>query len=196
MTRITLPPAPGESEHPSLVLANSRVLLPGGRRVDELESPDTATAWLIENGLVPSDTTLLPYCQNQLAGFREALRDLFRAQVEGQAPPAVALQHLNSGLIAAPAVPILKYAPNTGFSRVAEHPTTLLVEHAIAQLAEDAAAMLSDQQVSRLAQCAAAPCDRFLLRTHARRHWCSTRCGDRVRAARAYERRQRATAPA
>ncbi|WP_404798560.1 CGNR zinc finger domain-containing protein [Streptomyces pristinaespiralis] len=30
------------------------------------------------------------------------------------------------------------------------------------------------------------------MRTHGRRHWCSTRCGDRARAARAYARRSRA----
>ncbi|MDN5704722.1 MAG: hypothetical protein L0K41_03970 [Yaniella sp.] len=29
------------------------------------------------------------------------------------------------------------------------------------------------------------------MRTHARRRWCSTRCGDRVRAARAYARKQK-----
>ncbi|MHC5560905.1 CGNR zinc finger domain-containing protein (plasmid) [Kocuria sp. U4B] len=28
------------------------------------------------------------------------------------------------------------------------------------------------------------------MRTHGRRQWCSTRCGDRVRAARAYARKQ------
>jgi len=33
-------------------------------------------------------------------------------------------------------------------------------------------------------------CQRFFLRTHARRQWCSTRCGDRVRAARAYARKR------
>ncbi|MFC7713379.1 CGNR zinc finger domain-containing protein [Nonomuraea recticatena] len=32
------------------------------------------------------------------------------------------------------------------------------------------------------------PCNRYLLR-HGRRHWCSIRCGDRARAARAYARR-------
>ncbi|WP_309816129.1 CGNR zinc finger domain-containing protein [Pseudarthrobacter sulfonivorans] len=33
--------------------------------------------------------------------------------------------------------------------------------------------------------CEAESCGRFFLRTHARRQWSSTRCGDRVRAARA-----------
>ncbi|MDN5936022.1 MAG: CGNR zinc finger domain-containing protein [Nitrosospira sp.] len=31
---------------------------------------------------------------------------------------------------------------------------------------------------------------RFLLKTHGRRQWCSTRCGDRVRAARSYARKR------
>ncbi|MFI6014956.1 CGNR zinc finger domain-containing protein [Streptomyces sp. NPDC051243] len=37
------------------------------------------------------------------------------------------------------------------------------------------------------------PCNRYLFR-HGRRHWCSTRCGDRARAARAYARRTRPAA--
>ena len=45
------------------------------------------------------------------------------------------------------------------------------------------------RQADPVAQCEATSCDRFLLRTHARRCWCSTRCGDRVRAARAYARK-------
>lgn len=35
-------------------------------------------------------------------------------------------------------------------------------------------------------------CDRIFLRTHARRQWCSTRCGHRMRAARAYARKRAA----
>ncbi|MFC8522304.1 CGNR zinc finger domain-containing protein [Pseudarthrobacter sp. NPDC057230] len=38
-------------------------------------------------------------------------------------------------------------------------------------------------------QCASNPCDRFLLRTHSRRQWCSERCGARQRASRAYVRK-------
>ncbi|WP_344969397.1 CGNR zinc finger domain-containing protein [Streptosporangium fragile] len=39
--------------------------------------------------------------------------------------------------------------------------------------------------------CGSPPCNRYLLR-HGR-HWCSVRCGDRARAARAYARRSRTT---
>ncbi len=56
-------------------------------------------------------------------------------------------------------------------------------------LAADAADLLTGPDAERLAACASPPCNRYLLRTHGRRHWCSVRCGDRARAARAYARR-------
>ncbi|MFF1653015.1 CGNR zinc finger domain-containing protein [Streptomyces sp. NPDC058255] len=36
----------------------------------------------------------------------------------------------------------------------------------------------------QLAPCAAAGCTRWFLRSHAARRWCTTKCGNRVRAAR------------
>lgn len=50
------------------------------------------------------------------------------------------------------------------------------------------AGMVASPDADRLINCDSPPCNRYLLR-HGRRHWCSTRCGDRVRAARAYARR-------
>ncbi|MFH7335295.1 CGNR zinc finger domain-containing protein [Streptomyces sp. KHY 26] len=43
-------------------------------------------------------------------------------------------------------------------------------------------------------ECAAHGCERFFLRSHGARRWCTTRCGNRVRAARAYAAR-RGTSP-
>ncbi|WP_430408092.1 CGNR zinc finger domain-containing protein [Glutamicibacter halophytocola] len=57
-------------------------------------------------------------------------------------------------------------------------------------MAEDAASLLSGDEADQLSQCEAEPCTRFFLRTHGRRQWCSTRCGDRVRAARSYARKK------
>jgi predicted RNA-binding Zn ribbon-like protein len=39
-----------------------------------------------------------------------------------------------------------------------------------------------------LRACGAPGCMRLLLKDHPRRQWCSTRCGDRVRASRYYHR--------
>ena len=189
---IPLPAAPGADAHVSISLLNSRVTLPGGRVADELDSPEAATRWLIERDLVPESTELLEYCQGRLADLRGTLRALFAAQVEGAEPEAAVLGDVNRALTRVPSAPLLRHDGDRGLHRAPAHPVTKLVEHAMAQIAEDAAALLTGESAGTVARCAAPPCDRFLLRTHARRHWCSTRCGDRVRASRAYARRQEA----
>lgn len=189
MSRIPLPTAPGADDHPSLALVNSAVSLPGGHVADDLGSPAEATAWLVGQRLVPAETALLAYCQDQLSTLRGNLRTLFTARVAGGAPAPEAVESVNRALVKVPSAPLLQYDAGSGLRRVPQHPVTRLVEHAMAQIAEDAAALLTGGQAELIAQCEATSCDRFLLRTHARRCWCSTRCGDRVRAARAYARK-------
>lgn len=197
MAQTPLPPAPGADEHASLALVNSAVTLPGGQRVDELGSPDEATAWLVERSLAPDEAALLTYCQGKLAGLRTDLRAVFTAHVEDRAPDPSVLDRINRALTRVPSAPLLRYDPHDGLHRSPDHPATQVVEHAMAQIAEDAAELLTGDRAPLIALCTAAPCDRFLVRTHGRRQWCSTRCGDRVRAARAYARRQeRASSPA
>lgn len=184
-----MPPAPGVSEHPCLALANSIVTLPGGQRVDELNSPENATAWLVTHDLAPVGTGLLSYCQLQLTDLRESLRQVLESRSEGVAPDPGTLEGINRALTAVPSAALLKYDPNKGLLRVANHPTTQLVNHAMAHIAEDAAALLTGADAHRIARCASAPCDRFMVRTHARRQWCSERCGARQRANRSYARK-------
>lgn len=88
-----------------------------------------------------------------------------------------------------PAVPTLVWDAATGFRAQLAHPTTRILEHALAVLAVDAVEIVTGPNAQMLAACEADPCNRYMLRTHARRHWCSKRCGDRIRAARAYARR-------
>ncbi|WP_024794043.1 CGNR zinc finger domain-containing protein [Tomitella biformata] len=196
MTKIPLPPAPGTDTHVSLALANSAVALPGQQRADDLETPEDATRWLADRGLVPGDTALLAYCQSQLTDLRAHLRTLFAAQAGGEEPSLPALSAVNRALTTVPSAPLLRHDQQSGFRREQAHPVTQLVEYAMAQIAEDAAALLASDEAALITHCAAPPCDRYLLRTHARRHWCSTRCGDRVRAARAYARKRNQVSPA
>ena len=189
MTNVPLPPAPGTAEHLSLALANSIVTLPGGLRVDELNSPESATAWLIAQNLAPEGTGLLSYCQSQLAGLREQLREVLLSHTEGTAPSPEALAGLNHALTAVPSAAPLHFSSGVGLHRVPGHPLSQIVAHAMAQIAEDAAALLTGPDAGRIASCAAAPCDRFMVRTHARRQWCSERCGARQRANRSYARK-------
>lgn len=192
--RLPLPPAPGAERHLSLDLANSSVILPGDRTVDLLDTAQDATRWLVERELAPEDTPLQEYCAARLTALRRHVRALVRSVVEGGEAPAEDLRALNTALTLTPTTALLEWDPDRRLHRSTTHPTTQIVEHALTSLATDAADLLTSPDAERLAACQASPCNRYLLRTHARRHWCSTRCGDRVRAARAYARRA-GTAP-
>ncbi|MFE6175998.1 ABATE domain-containing protein [Streptomyces sp. NPDC056464] len=188
-----LPPAPGAEQYPSLALVNSVLALPGGQYVDLLGTPAAANQWLVGLGLAPVDAGMREMCAAQLRSLREQLRSLFDARVAALPALPAALAAVNDALTRVPTAPLLRWDEKDGPYRAAPHPTTEIVDHALATLAADAADLLTSPDAERLTACGSAPCNRYLLR-HGRRHWCSTRCGDRARAARAYARRTRPTA--
>lgn len=190
MSEMPLPPSPGAQEHSSIDLVNSEIHLPGGKIHDSLTTTEETTAWLTSRSLIGQGATLQSYCQNRLVGLRGDLRRAFAAHISGTPLDPRALDGINTALTAATSAELLHYAPGEGFFRSLEHPTTRLIEHAMSVIAEDAAALLAGVEAHLLAQCEAEPCSRFLLKTHGRRQWCSTRCGDRVRAARSYARKR------
>ncbi|MDX3076617.1 CGNR zinc finger domain-containing protein [Streptomyces sp. MI02-7b] len=183
-----LPPAHGEAEHLALALANSAIALAGGHTVDLLGSPAQANHWLAERGLAPLDAGMREMCATQLRALREQIRSLFASRAEGLPALPAAIGAVNDAMTRLPTAALLQWDEVTGPYRATPHPTTAIVDHALAVLAADAADLLTGPDADRLTACGSAPCNRFLLR-HGRRHWCSTRCGDRARAARAYARR-------
>ncbi|MGI5377325.1 CGNR zinc finger domain-containing protein [Streptomyces sp. CA-251387] len=187
-----LPPAPGAEQYPSLALVNSVMALPGGHYVDLLGTPAAANHWLVGLGLAPVDAGMREMCAAQLRSLREQIRSLFDARVAALPALPAALAAVNDALTRVPTAPLLQWDDKNGPYRAAPHPTTEIVDHALATLAADAADLLTSPDAERLTACGSAPCTRYLLR-HGRRHWCSTRCGDRARAARAYARRTQAT---
>lgn len=190
---VTIPsPAPGAAEHPSLALVNSAGGSSGGKRFDELATPESATGWIVAHDLAAPDAQLRGQCRGRLAELRDAVRDIMTAHLEGVEPRGESVRVVNDAFTSTPGAMRLHFAPGTGFIRVAEHPATQVVEHVMAVIAEDTAALITGDEASTLAVCDADSCDRFFLRAHARRRWCSTRCGDRVRAARAHSRRRAA----
>ncbi|MER6559584.1 ABATE domain-containing protein [Streptomyces sp. NPDC001027] len=191
-TEPAAPPAPGEEQYPALALVNSTVALTGGRFADRLGTPAGADRWLAEHGLAPADAGLQESCSGRLRSLREQVRALLAARVAALPAPPAALSAVNDALTRAPAAPLLRWDEDGGFSRATPHPTDRILDHALAALAADAADLLTGADAARLTACGSAPCTRYLLR-HGRRHWCSTRCGDRARAARAYARRTRPT---
>jgi len=58
----------------------------------------------------------------------------------------------------------------------------------LAQVAEQAVALLGGEDAGRLRACYAPGCVLYFVKTHPRREWCSVACGNRVRAARHYQR--------
>ncbi|PWK86332.1 putative RNA-binding Zn ribbon-like protein [Lentzea atacamensis] len=182
------PPVPGEEQYPSLALANSAVTLPGRRVLDLLDTPAQTNRWLTEHGLAPVDIGMREMCATQLRSLREQIRALFDARVAGLPALPAALSAVNDALTRVPTAPLLQWDEKNGPYRATPHPTTAIVDHALATLAANAADLLTGPDAERLTACHSSPCNRYLLR-HGRRQWCSTRCGDRARAARAYARR-------
>ncbi|WP_200839993.1 CGNR zinc finger domain-containing protein [Streptomyces sp. NBC_00080] len=188
MEEAALPSAPGEDEHPALALANSAVALPGGHRADLLGTPAQAEQWLARRDLAPADAGLAEMCAAQLRSLREQVRSLLASRVAALPALPAALTAVNDAMTRVPTMSLLLWDGKTGPYRATPHPTTAIVEHALAVIAADAADLLTSPDAARLTACASPPCNRFLLK-HGRRQWCSTRCGDRARAARAYARR-------
>ncbi|WP_432168691.1 CGNR zinc finger domain-containing protein [Streptomyces sp. bgisy031] len=183
-----LSPARGEEAHLSLALVNSSITLTGGHTVDLLGTPAQVNQWLTERGLAPVDAGVREVCATQLRSLREQVRSLFASRTEGLPALPAAVRAVNDAMTRVPIAPLLQWDDKTGPYRATPHPTSAIVDHAVATLAADAADLLTGPDADRLTACGSAPCNRYLLR-HGRRHWCSTRCGDRARAARAYARR-------
>ncbi|WP_434450535.1 ABATE domain-containing protein [Lentzea sp. E54] len=193
VTSTALPPAPGADRYRSLDFADTAATLPAGQSYDLLAAPESAMRWLAAHDLTTPDVRLYEVCAQRMRMLRAHIRALFAARVDTTTPPEESLRAVNEALTAVPTAPLLAWDGAQGLRRIQAHPTDRAVNHALATLAADAADLLTGPDADILASCGSAPCDRFLLRTHGRRHWCSTRCGDRVRAARAYARRRGAS---
>ncbi|SED03298.1 CGNR zinc finger domain-containing protein [Streptomyces sp. 3213] len=177
-------PVPGEERYLSLALVNTRFALSHGT-VDLLDGVEAAHLWLVRHQLLPDHVELNGWQSGRLRALREALRALFEAYGDGRVPSAESLAALNSALAAAPSTPRLLW-PADGPRRADEPDTGNPAAAALSLLAEDATDLLTGPEAEQLTACAAQGCTRWFLRSHGARRWCTTRCGNRVRAARAY----------
>ena len=181
-------PAPGESAYGSIALVNTRVLR-AGSMVDLLADVPAAGAWLeLHSNGVMGGIVLTPADASQLIDLRESTRALFEAHYAGQLPAARSVAAVNAAAAAAPLVPDLIWTTSDGPRVAGQRLGRSTSAKAMAYLAADAMNLLTCPSAAELTGCAAHGCIRWFLRTHASRQWCSTRCGDRVRAARHYAR--------
>ncbi|MEU8899332.1 ABATE domain-containing protein [Nocardia sp. NPDC048505] len=188
-----LPRSPGAQAYLALDFADSAYVVPGAKVIDELGTAESATHWLRERGLAPLDVTVGEQCVAQLWVLREHIRSLFAAHVDRQPPLSSALSAVNEAMRRAATAPVLRWDETDGPYRAAVCPPEEILDRALARLAADAADLLTGEDAQLLTMCGSVPCNRYLIR-RGRRHWCSTRCGDRVRAARAYARTKAETA--
>jgi predicted RNA-binding Zn ribbon-like protein len=180
------PPAPGEEHHVALALANTRFNA-GGQPVDIILSADQASRWLADHG---SRARAGRPTAAALRDIREAIRALFGAYVDGTRPPAAAIEAINAVLGQAPTIDRLRWS-YPGMPEAERIPIGgEATGRVLAEIAADAVGLLTADYA--LAACGAPGCIRFLLRSHGKRQWCSTRCGNRIRAARHYTHHSRA----
>jgi predicted RNA-binding Zn ribbon-like protein len=160
---------------------------------DALEATAGLNHWLDAVGL---DRAGAAATETDLAAAR-ALRDALRvlaahatsddrpAAVDPRRNPAAALDEVNA--IAAK-LPAPRLALRDGrLERVAPGGPSP-VATALALVADQAISLLGGEDAADLRTCRAPGCVLYFTRTHPRREWCSVACGNRVRAARHYQR--------
>jgi predicted RNA-binding Zn ribbon-like protein len=189
------PTSPAGHEPLSLRFANTRRAVRGQPR-DDIGTPELLRAWLARHadelrlaGPVP------PVDRADVLAFvelRDAVRGLITDAIHDPAhdvhPAAPAsgdgvalLNRLSSG---APTWPTL--TRTDGGFQVIERTTGDARTSARAALARDAIMLLGGELSGALRACGAPGCVLFFIKDHPRREWCSTGCGNRVRAARHY----------
>jgi predicted RNA-binding Zn ribbon-like protein len=181
--RTTPSPVPGESTSPALALVNTRFLRQGAE-VDLLANARESARWLTERHLLPRGQPLGPGELNGLRALRSAVRDLFESRIDDRTPRPGSVDAVNRALAHAPVAVHLAWPRRGGPQAAWEVVGPDATVRAAAVIALDAVEVLTDARCDRLARCDAHGCIRLFAREHARRRWCSTRCGARVRAAR------------
>lgn len=184
--------APGEPGSAALALVNSWHASRGGD-VDEIGTPADARRWLVDRRLMARAARLSAADLDALHSLRAAVRHLVEARIQGSVGKRAHVQTVNAALAAARVSAVLVW-PRTTPPQVERRVSAANpAEQALALIAADAMDLVTGRRGDSLIPCAADGCVRLLVRDHGRRRWCSTRCGDRVRAARHYA-KTRATA--
>jgi predicted RNA-binding Zn ribbon-like protein len=162
-------------------------------RHDDLRTTADVDAWLNAVGL---DRAGAPANDGELATAR-ALRDAVRllaAYVTADDRPgaAAAAEQVRAALdlvnAAAAELPAPRLALRGDRLEAGAPAGASPVTTALARVAGQAVALLGGPDAARLRACYAPGCVLYFVKTHPRRAWCSVACGNRVRAARHYQR--------
>lgn len=127
-----------------------------------------------------------------LRELRNALRRLAAAVTDDPRPPITAPDLSRSDAITAlnalvTTSPELVWPPD-GQPSLAYRARGGVGELVVGVIAHQAVELLGGPRRHRLRACVAPNCDRFFVKNHPRREWCSPACGNRARVARHYHR--------
>ncbi|GIG66620.1 CGNR zinc finger domain-containing protein [Phytomonospora endophytica] len=117
--------------------------------------------------------------------LRDAIRGLARSLEDGAAPDSAEIATVNRAARAAPHWTELR---PTGPPRAERHRETAGVTAALAEVAENAVSLFAGEEGGRVRLCGRPGCVLLFVKDHPRREWCSNKCGNKVRAARHYQR--------
>ena len=163
-----------------------------GIPIDGLTTPAHLGVWLrdVRSRLSTrlTDAQLLACTSEDLAAardLRDCMRALAHAVVQGTRPVPGIVAALNTHVRAAPRWRELSWRAQPA---VIEKSTGPPVRQALAEIAAQAVDLFSGPDREQIRACPAPGCVLYFLRQHARREWCSAGCGNRVRAARHYDR--------
>jgi predicted RNA-binding Zn ribbon-like protein len=178
------------TEPVSVEFANTRHAV-RGEIIDGIADRSQLDAWLTGHG---SRLGVRPPRRPAVGEFRQlrdAIRALFDAATTGHAPPRDALALVNVASAGGQVHPELRWGRADAPEAVIRSDAGTATADALAALARDAIAILGGPLRERLRRCGRPGCVLFFVKDHPRREWCSNACGNRVRAARHYRRRQR-----
>lgn len=155
--------------------------------VEHLPDAGTARDWLTRELGWAADAALTRREYLRLLSLRDCLRRLLRNRIANRplAPQDVATLNRHSA-----AVPRYRALTPTGQAATLPAGPSPPAPAALlrSELAEAGVELLADAGVD-LAECGAPDCVMLFARTDPRRQWHDDRCGNRVRAARSYQRR-------
>jgi predicted RNA-binding Zn ribbon-like protein len=160
---------------------------------DDLRTSADVDEWLDAIGAERAGTHATQTELVKARALRDAVRRLaaFRTE-DSRASAASAMTDLAEALdrvnSTAAELPVLRLALRDGRLEQGLYTEAAPVTTGLAQVAEQAVELLGGQGAAKLRACYAPGCVLYFIKSHPRREWCSVACGNRVRAARHYQR--------
>jgi predicted RNA-binding Zn ribbon-like protein len=160
---------------------------------DDLRTTAALDEWLDAVGIDRAGTHATERELAQARALRDALRrlagyvtrDARPAAASAMTDVAAALDLVNA---TAAEVPAPRLVLLDGRLEPGAHQGPSPAATGLARVAEQAVALFGGEEAGRLRACYAPGCVLYFMKTHPRREWCSVACGNRVRAARHYQR--------